>query len=113
VTAGSAWSLRRRLLLAGPLRSGGLERRDDVAQRSVEIMIGRLITDEAFRMAFFDDPAMTLTRFMEAGYDLTALETAALRATGPGVWAQAAEHIDPRLQKVSFATGVDDKDGLR
>lgn len=73
-----------------------------MAQRNVEIVIGRLMTDEAFRTAFFDDPAIALTRFIESGYDLTAVEIAALRATDTRVWAQAAEQIDPRLQKVSF-----------
>ena len=73
-----------------------------MAQRNVEIVIGRLMTDEAFRTAFFDDPALVLTRFIESGYDLTAVEVTALRATDARVWAQAAERIDPRLQKVSF-----------
>jgi len=68
----------------------------------VEIVIGRLITDEAFRLAFFDDSTSVLTRFMESGHDLTALEAAALRATAVSVWAQAAEEIDPRLQKVAL-----------
>jgi len=76
-----------------------------MAQRNVEIVIGRLVTDEAFRTAFFDDPAMALTRFMESGHDLTALEVAALRSTDAGVWARAAEEVDPRLQKVSFGEG--------
>lgn len=83
-----------------------------MAQRNVEIVIGRLTTDEAFRKAFFDDPAMALTRFVESGYDLTALEMAALKATDVRVWAQAAETIDPRLQKVSFAARIDDEEGL-
>lgn len=73
-----------------------------MAQRSVEILIGRLITDEGFRRDFFADPATTLTRFMESGYDLTSLEIAALKATRIGVWSQAAEEIDPRLQKVAL-----------
>ena len=76
-----------------------------MAQRSVEIVIGRLITDEAFRTAFFHDPVRALARFVESGYDLTAVEVAALGATDAGVWAQAAEAIDPRLQKVSFGDG--------
>jgi hypothetical protein len=83
-------------------RHGGPKGGRDVAQRNVEIVIGRLITDEAFRSAFFGDPVMTLTRFMESGYDLTSLEMTALRATHAGVWAQAAEQIDPRLQKISL-----------
>ena len=73
-----------------------------MAQRSIELLIGRLITDEAFRSAFHTDPVATLTGFVESGYDLTAVEIAALRATSSDVWEQAAEHIDPRLQKASF-----------
>ena len=73
-----------------------------MAQRSVEILIGRLITDETFRTAFLTDPAATLTRFVESGYDLTGLEMAALLSTNRGVWTFAGEQIDPRLQKASL-----------
>ena len=73
-----------------------------MAQRNVEIVIGRLITDEAFRMSFVDDPAMALTRFIESGYDLTPLEITALCATPAGLWDRIAKKIDPRLQKMSF-----------
>jgi hypothetical protein len=76
-----------------------------VAQRNVEIVIGRLITDEAFRTAFLQDAATTLTRFMDAGYELTSLEIAALKATHADVWVRVAEQIDPRLQKISFGCG--------
>ena len=85
-----------------------------MAQRNVEIVIGRLMTDEAFRVTFFDDPAMALARFTESGHELTALEVAALRSTDVSVWAQAAEKIDPRLQKVSFDSArIDDGGWLR
>lgn len=80
----------------------GIERRRDVAQRNVEIVIGRLVTDEAFRTAFLEDPAATLMRFVDSGYDLTPLEIAAVIATHVGVWVEAAEQIDPRLQKISL-----------
>lgn len=73
-----------------------------MAQRNIEILIGRLVTDEAFRSAFRADAAATLIRFVESGYELTALEIAALRATSADVWERAAEHVDPRLQKASF-----------
>jgi hypothetical protein len=75
----------------------------------VEIVIGRLMTDEAFRVAFVDDAAMALTRFIESGYDLTAVEMAALRATDTRVWVQAAETLDPRLQKVLLAASIDER----
>ena len=73
-----------------------------MAQRNIEILIGRLITDEAFRAAFRTDAVAALIGFTEAGYELTPLEIAALRATSPHVWERAAEHVDPRLQKASL-----------
>lgn len=73
-----------------------------MAQRSIEILIGRLVTDETFRSAFRADAVATLTAFRESGYDLTALEIDALRATAAEVWERVAEQIDLRLQKASF-----------
>jgi hypothetical protein len=73
-----------------------------LAQRSIEILIGRLVTDEAFRSAYRGDTMKTLTGFVEAGYELTAVEIAAVQATAPDVWEHVAEQIDPRIQKVSF-----------
>ena len=78
-----------------------------MAQRSVEILIGRLVTDEAFRTAFAEDPAGTLIGFSETGYELTALELAALKHTDATLWARMAEQIDPRLQKAALG-GADD-----
>jgi hypothetical protein len=74
----------------------------DVAQRSIEILIGRLVSDEGFRSAFRTATTATLTGFVDSGHELTALEIAALRATPLDVWERAAERIDSRLQKASF-----------
>ena len=76
-----------------------------MAQRSVELVIGRLVTDETFRMTFIANPTLALTTVVRSGYELTALEVAALISTDISVWAQAAEQIDPRLQKVSLTAG--------
>ena len=75
-----------------------------MAHRSIEILIGRLITDEAFRTAFCEDAETTLEHFMETGHELTAVELAALMATRSDFWALVAEQIDPRLQKASLTT---------
>ena len=75
-----------------------------MAQRSVEILIGRLITDEAFRRAFCGDAEATLERFIEMGHELTPVELAALTATRSDLWVLVAEQIDPRLQKASLRT---------
>ena len=74
-----------------------------MAQRSIEVLIGRLVTDEAFRAAFRADTVAALLRFSESGYDLTPLEIAAMRATPADLWERAAERIDPRLQKASLS----------
>ena len=73
-----------------------------MAQRNIEVLIGRLVTDEAFRASFLSDQQAALEVFAESGHDLTAVEIAALRATRPDVWSWVAERLDPRLQKASF-----------
>lgn len=73
-----------------------------MAQRSIEILIGRLMTDEAFRFAFRRDAMTALAEFTESGYELTPVEIAALCATPAGIWEQVATYVDPRLQKVSL-----------
>ncbi len=73
-----------------------------MAHRNIEIVIGRLVTDEAFRTAFLCDAAEALAGFVESGYELTALEIAALRTTHADAWTRAAAEVDPRLQRASF-----------
>ncbi len=70
-----------------------------MAQRSVEMFIGRLLTDEACRTSFLLNPVAALTAFAELGHELTAVEVAALIAVPPHIWRTAADGIDPRLQR--------------
>jgi hypothetical protein len=74
-----------------------------LAQRHIEVLIGRLITDESFRAAFLDDPQTAIAGFAAAGHELTALEIAALQATRSELWTWVAEQLDPRLQKASLS----------
>jgi hypothetical protein len=73
-----------------------------VAQRSIEVLVGRLITDEAFRAAFIRNRSLALQSFQQAGHELTAMEVAAVLATPAAVWTTAADQVDPRLQKSSL-----------
>ena len=73
-----------------------------MAQRTIEMLIGRLITDEEFRSEFLRDPEKTLTEVSDHGMDLSRTEVAALVNTDPTLWARTADAIDPRLQKASF-----------
>ena len=71
-------------------------------QRSIEILIGRLITDEDFRRAFQIDPLATLAAAAEWGLALSPLEVRALLATDHALWDRVADEVDDRLQKASF-----------
>jgi hypothetical protein len=73
-----------------------------LAQRIVELLIGRLLTDEAFRNQFLINPEQTLLDLCDRGFALTRTEVAALVGTDPAVWTDAAERLDSRLQKVSL-----------
>jgi hypothetical protein len=73
-----------------------------LAQRHVEALIGRLITDEQLRAAFLANPEATLRELCARGVELSRTEVAALVATNCELWRRAAELLDPRLQKASL-----------
>lgn len=73
-----------------------------MAQRTIETLIGRLITDEDFRTEFLKDPERVLTSLSERGAALSRVEIAAVLNTDPALWARMADAIDPRLQKASL-----------
>jgi hypothetical protein len=75
-----------------------------LAQRIIEILIGRLITDEDFRADFLQDAEKTLLALCDRGLELSRIEIAALLKTDPTLWSRTAAAIDPRLQKVSLKT---------
>lgn len=75
-----------------------------MTQRSIEILIGRLATDESFRSAFLNDEVAALEEFAQQGHELTGIEIAALRAVRSEVWVQLADEIDPRLQKATLTS---------
>lgn len=65
-----------------------------MSQRAVEQVLGRLVTDEAFREAFFADPEDTALR---SGLSLTACEREALRRIAPGALARLCACLDDRI----------------
>jgi len=65
-----------------------------MSQQAVETAIGKLSTDEAFRNAFFADPAGASLR---AGLRLTACELSALRAISPGALQRFSAALDDRI----------------
>ena len=77
-----------------------------MSQRSVERVIGRLVTDEAFRRRFVDQPQVVLQESVVCGLDLTPCEMQALAAIDIPSVERFAEAIDPRLQKTDIHGGV-------
>jgi hypothetical protein len=73
-----------------------------LAQRIIEMLIGRLVTDDEFRHEFLLDPEGTLFDLCDRGLELSKTEIAALVSTDPSLWVRTAHRIDPRLQKASL-----------
>jgi aryl-alcohol dehydrogenase-like predicted oxidoreductase len=73
-----------------------------MTQRSVEILIGKLLTDEELRESFQRDPQGALLRLRNQGLEFSSLELQALSSIEPAEVSDLAEVIDPRLQKASL-----------
>jgi hypothetical protein len=71
-----------------------------MSQRSVEGVIGKLATDEAFRRRFFAEPAAVLRELGERGAELTFVETQALLALDPDAVESWAGPQPPPREKV-------------
>jgi hypothetical protein len=73
-----------------------------MSQKSIEIVIGRLASDETLRLRFFADPAGTLQYLRENGLDLNPVEIEALLEMPSESWAVMASWVHPRLQKIAL-----------
>ncbi len=77
-----------------------------MSQVNVERVIGRLVTDEAFRRRFTRDPRATLQDLVNGGVELNPCEVHALLGIDPRLLALCASAIDPRLQKTDLHGGA-------
>ena len=73
-----------------------------MSQRSIEVVVGKLVTDEAFRKLFLREPRLALEELAAHGLVLTDIEMRALLNTATTVWTRVADELDPRLQKASL-----------
>jgi len=73
-----------------------------VSHRHLEVVIGRLVTDEEFRNRFLQHTADWVGELVDAGLELSTAELSALRRTDATAWRALADAIDPRLQKASL-----------
>jgi hypothetical protein len=75
-----------------------------MAQRTVQLIIGQILTDEEFRSDFLERPLETLTSLRDRGVDLTNVEIDALIRTDSRVW-WCFPLIDARLQRCRLVGG--------
>ena len=78
-----------------------------MSHRSVEIVIGRLATDEAFRGRFEVSREAALDELSAAGLPLTPVERRALFEIDLAACERFATCLDARLQRIDVRTAVD------
>jgi len=76
-----------------------------MAQKNVQLVIGRILTDEEFRADFLERPIVTLASLRDRGFDLTNTEVDALAGTDARLWQCGAEWIDARIQRCRLNVG--------
>ena len=76
-----------------------------MAQKNVQLVIGRILTDEEFRSDFLERPIATLASLRDRGFELTNLEVDALARTDRRLWQSGAEWIDARIQRCRLVGG--------
>jgi hypothetical protein len=73
---------------------GDIDEGVEMSQRVVEQVLGRLVTDETFREAFFRDPGAAILAYAA---ELTAAEMDALRHVPRSALARLCERLDDRI----------------
>lgn len=73
-----------------------------MSQRSVEQVIGRLATDEDFRLQFEKSREEALSAAISGGLQLTPVEQRALLDLDVNAAERFAGCLDPRIQKISL-----------
>ena len=75
-----------------------------MSQKTVQLLIGQIVTDEELRGRFVRQPLETLTALRDQGVELTTSEIDALVDTDKQLWNSTAARIHPRLQRCSLRT---------
>jgi hypothetical protein len=73
-----------------------------MTQRSVEVLIGRLVSDEELRALFRRDPRAVLSEARQSGLELSALEAEAFETLDLPALERLARALDARLQRASL-----------
>lgn len=72
-----------------------------MSQRSVEKLLGRILTDDGFRGSFFPVRAGSFDLAAAHGFDLTSIEKSALSSLRRRLFECLAAELDPRIARSS------------
>jgi len=75
-----------------------------MSHRNVEILIGRLLTDEDLRRRFTREPAATLDEYCQQGWELSRSEIDAILSGEATMWGEMARRIPSKLKRCSLRT---------
>jgi hypothetical protein len=73
-----------------------------MSQKTVQFVIGKLLTDEDLRSRFVERARETLDELREQGYEMTEDEVDAIVRSDQTLWRSAARRIHPRLHRSRF-----------
>ena len=73
-----------------------------MSQKTVQWLIGHLLTDEDCRVQFLSDPVGTLVALRDQGFELTRSEIQALVRTERAFWTDGADRLDAHLQRCTL-----------
>lgn len=88
-------------------------REPDMAHKTVQLIIGQILTDEELRAAFLEAPAEMLASLRARGFDLTNAEMDALVWTDRQLWEWGPEWIDSRLQRCCLEAQASERNAAR
>jgi hypothetical protein len=73
-----------------------------MSQKTVQFVIGRLLTEEDLRSRFVERARETLDELLAQGYEMTEDEVDAIVRSDPAMWRSASRRIHPRLHRSRF-----------
>lgn len=76
-----------------------------MSQRTVEQIVGRLVTDEGYRRRFAADPRRAIEELVRWGCELNGCERRALLRLDVQRFDRLADAIDPSLLKADLSGG--------
>ena len=77
-----------------------------MAHKSVEVLLGKLVTDEPLRRHFNESPLAMIEELRVFGLEFTTVELEAIRLIEAGPCELPARRLDPRIKKLPTSSGM-------